>query len=414
MGISLFWQRVGVVLTGSALAQFAPLIVLPILTRSLAPSALADYFTWLAMATILSVAGTLRLEVAILQARTNHESTRLLLASLISALSLPLLVCSLFGIAVPRQYLTGIFLGDLSQIILVSAMATALATTQACNQMYARHAMFGRQAAVRVALAVLTAGAHLSAIALGAGVRGLVTAQLATQVLAASWMVFDAHRMPPGRNPHGPRLPLRAVLKAHWRFPVFSLPADIINAVSAQLPLLISGTRFSAEAVGGLGLTNRVMGAPITLLAGSILTVFREEASREFLATGSCIGAYRKTCRSLLCLSLPPFLMFALFSEELFEFVFGSGWRQAGSIASILAPMLFLKFVASPLSYTLYLMNRNLHDLIWQVALLVVTLASFFYSRDFMSSLKFYSTGYSALYILYLFMSHSAAKGRDL
>ena len=70
-----------------------------------------------------------------------------------------------------------------------------------------------------------------------------------------------------------------------------------------------------------------------------------------------------------------------------------------------------MKFVASPLSYTLYISNQQLTDLIWQIALFVMTWAVFALGSDLQASVGYYSAGYSLLYVVYLVLSYRAARG---
>jgi O-antigen/teichoic acid export membrane protein len=100
-----------------------------------------------------------------------------------------------------------------------------------------------------------------------------------------------------------------------------------------------------------------------------------------------------------------------LYSEYLFGIVFGKEWGEAGAIASILAPMFYLQFVASPLSYSLYLSGKNIEDLIWQVISAMVLLAILVLSAKPIVAIQMIAAGYSCLYILNLYMSFSASKG---
>jgi O-antigen/teichoic acid export membrane protein len=141
------------------------------------------------------------------------------------------------------------------------------------------------------------------------------------------------------------------------------------------------------------------------------LAAFKEQASREFREAGNCIGAFRQAFRSLSGLAVVPFALVWLVGEPAFAIVFGDEWAQAGRFAEILTLMFAFKFVASPLSYTLYIANRQLHDLVWQIALLAMTVAIFTFDAGLERLMVTYSAGYSILYLAYLAMSYSAARG---
>ena len=290
-------------------------------------------------------------------------------------------------------------------------MAGLLAINQTSLAAYVYNAKFARQALARVLLAVSTASAQLIAVATGFGVGGMIVGQTLATACVVIWLILDVRRslsLDLGGSSMSRYL---STIKEHWRFPVFSMPADFVSSLSAQLPLFLIGGRFGTAPVGQYALTNRVLAAPVGLLAGSILSVFKEEASRQYRDMGQCRQAYLKTFRSLALLGIVPFVTLFFISERLFVLTFGPEWAEAGRLAAMFAPMFYLKFVASPLSYTMYLANRQSHDLAWQLVLLCMTAAVFQFSSSIHLAVALYSAGYSALYIAYLAMSYRAANG---
>jgi O-antigen/teichoic acid export membrane protein len=191
------------------------------------------------------------------------------------------------------------------------------------------------------------------------------------------------------------------------------MPADFISSFASQLPMLMMGKRFGLPAAGQYALTNKVLTAPMKLLAGSILSVFKEEAARSYREKGECREIFAKTLMALALLAITPFALLFCFAEPLFVWIFGDEWREAGNYASILAPMFYVQFIASPLSYVIYLANRQILDLAWQLCLLIATYCVFYYTKEIIMTMKLYSFGYSLLYIIYLAMAYKAAKSNS-
>jgi O-antigen/teichoic acid export membrane protein len=205
----------------------------------------------------------------------------------------------------------------------------------------------------------------------------------------------------------------RRYLHTHRAFWHFSLPANLLNAAVGQLPVLIIGARHGVEAAGLFALTQRVLAAPISLLAASVLEVFKRESVRQFQNNGNCRPAYLHALRVLLLLGCGPSLLLVLASPTLFAFAFGENWRGAGELAQILAPLYFLNFIASPLSYVFFVAGRQKIELAWQVALFVMTVTVFALPIALRQSVIAYTVGYSLLYLLYLRMSYRYALDRD-
>jgi len=190
------------------------------------------------------------------------------------------------------------------------------------------------------------------------------------------------------------------------------MPADFINVISNQLPIFFIGAKFGVASVALYALTTRVLAAPISLMAGSILTVFKERASSEFRQKGECIEAYMYALRSLVTIAAVPFGIAWFLIEDVFAWLFGEDWRAAGKIAQLLVPMYFLKFISSPLSYSLYIGHWQKYDLLWQISLLTITWAAFNFSNDLMKAVQVYAIGYGGLYIVSLSMSYACSLGK--
>jgi O-antigen/teichoic acid export membrane protein len=166
------------------------------------------------------------------------------------------------------------------------------------------------------------------------------------------------------------------------------------------------------KAAGLYALTQRVVAAPVSLLAASVLEVFKRESVHEFQTLGHCSSAYRYTFKALLLLGVGPALVLLLFSPTLFSWVFGPAWREAGQLAQYLAPLCLLNFIASPLSYVFFVAGKQKVDLVWQIALFCSTLAAFVAPGTLHQNVQWYATGYSLLYLVYLHLSWQISQNR--
>ena len=260
---------------------------------------------------------------------------------------------------------------------------------------------FGKAAQAKVWGAGAIAISQVLLLLLGAGSVGLMAGQiigLACGLIAAVCLLS-----PP--RPHISLTPSdvqRRYLKKHEAFWRFSLPADLLNVVAGKLPLFVIGLKFGLLEAGLFALTQRVLAAPVSLLAASVLEVFKRQSVHEWQTFGNC----RDTFKALALLgAIPTILMFA-FAPNLFALIFGESWRQAGEYARIMSPLYFLNFIASPLSYVFYVVGKQRVDLAWQVALSIMTATVFLSPLTLKESLWCYTSGYSLLYLIYLVLSY--------
>jgi O-antigen/teichoic acid export membrane protein len=173
------------------------------------------------------------------------------------------------------------------------------------------------------------------------------------------------------------------------------------------------GIRYGAQAAGLFALTQRVLAAPISLVAASVLEVFKRQSVHDFETLGNCSSAYRYTFKTLFFLGLLPSLVLFVYSPALFAWVFGDSWGSAGELAQILAPLYFLNFIASPLSYVFFVAGKQKIELVWQIALFVMTAGVFFSPGTLQDTLLRYAIGYSGLYLIYLHMSYQCARNQQ-
>ena len=195
------------------------------------------------------------------------------------------------------------------------------------------------------------------------------------------------------------------------KFPQFSLPSGVINTAGAQLPLVIIGARFGADVAGFIALAFRTLAAPISLLGTALLDVFKRQASTSWRETGHCRGVYVQTFWVLAVASMAAATTFFWLGPDLFALVFGERWRPAGEAASILIPLFAARFVASPLSYTFFLAEKQDFELAWQIVLFMTTLTTLLALPGYDGTLIAYAAGYTMLYLVYVAMSYRFSGG---
>lgn len=196
------------------------------------------------------------------------------------------------------------------------------------------------------------------------------------------------------------------------RFPIFSLPADAVSAATALLPIVIVSARFGSEAAGLLAMAMRMVGAPMSLLSASVLDVFKRHSAQAYRARGECRPEYLHSLGLLFLVAACASVAIAVCGKPFFALMFGESWVGAGLITLLLLPRFALGFMASPLSYIVYVVGKQHLDLIWQLALLGMTLTTLLMPSSFHKTLLVYSIGYSALYVIYLWMSYQFSCGK--
>ena len=409
---SKYWRAVAGVFTGSVIAQSIPVLGALLIARLYTPDAFGLFSAWLGLVVLLSVLLTGRYEMALVIEEDGPARQRATWATLFITLAMAVLAAVATGLV--KLVFPGIL--EMYDTMLLLLWAPAALTMAGCNiwqSLAAAEGEYRKLTQMRIALAGLVTIFQVVGGIWSSSPVMLAFAQFVGGVFALGLSIYW---LPPARieNPFCKPGEMLAFLKRRQRFPLYSLPADFINTSAAYLPVLILAHRFGADVAGYLALTMRVLGAPVGLLGHAVLDVFKRHAAKAFRQRGECRVEYVKNLKVLSVSALLFTVATLLLSEWLFRVAFGETWSQAGTMAIWLLPIFALGFVASPLSYIVYIAEKQHLDLFWQIALLGMTLASLSAVSDYRSALLVYSYGYGLLYVIYLGLSYRLSLGERL
>jgi O-antigen/teichoic acid export membrane protein len=190
-------------------------------------------------------------------------------------------------------------------------------------------------------------------------------------------------------------------------FALYNAPAALLNTTAAGLPVFYLSKILKKEDVGFYGLVERSIGAPISLVSYSISQVLLEDIASRHKQELPIRGNLVKLVITLSLIGIVPFTILFFFSENIFSFIFGAAWAEAGRYASILAVAFFMRFVVSPLSMVLISTN-NLKVLVgWQTMHFFTTLGVVLFSMHAQEATRFLvalAVNDVLMYGLYLFL----------
>lgn len=395
---------------GTAVAQAIPLAILPVFTRVLTSEQLGEYFLWMSVASILASVAPLSLDQAIFLAKNDDKLRCIVRALVITTFS----ICAgsyLVFVFLELLFASSLFPGLLAETIPVAIIyACSFALSQGVISVYLYRSNFLGSSVLKVTTSGAIGLLQLVFLAMGGALMAIIAAQTIACVVITGFMMRKESFWPFGYR-FLSQSNIRT-LREHHRFVIYSTPATLVNMLATQLPLFIVSAKFGSGPVAFYALANKVLTVPAGLLAGSILAVFKDSAGTEFRETGQCTAAFKKAFKSLFVIAFPPFILLYFLAEKFFIVFFGDDWQLAGGYAKLMIPMVFLGFLASPLSYTLLLAQRQTWNLYWQIGLLVMTVSVFYLSESLEESIFLYSALYSGFYILLLQISYLAAKGK--
>ena len=343
-------------MSGTTIAQAIPVAITPVLTRIYSPAEFGLFAVYMALISIGTMLATGKLEMAVMIARKQSEAMRLVIISCcFSGIFSMLILVVIFIWEKQIATLTGQSeIGEWLYIVPISIFLFSV--YKILLHWLNRNKLYGLMSHSRV-----TQSASISILQMITGLMnkitsGLVLADFLGRIISTV-IIFKRirHTFPP---PEFSLLKNIALLRRYRKFPFFGSPAGLLNILSLQLPYLIIPVIFSSAVAGLYFLVFRVLMMPISLLGESMMEVFRNKAIESLDKHGTCKPVFIKTMRFLFIIGILPALLLISFGQELFAFIFGEEWREAGFYASILAPMAFLRLVCAPLSGVLYIREK--------------------------------------------------------
>lgn len=412
---SQFARNVITLMTGTTLAQALPIAITPILTRIYTPDEFGVFAVYIAICSILAVLVTGRYELAIIVPEHDEDAINIM------ALSIGLsFIISFFLLII--VLLAGSEIANLLRIesianwlYFIPLTTLVMGCYQSLNYWANRKSLYKRMATSRVLQTGSTSAVQLSTGFLKIGTLGLILGQFLGQLISVIFFVKSIFSQEKEQISKINKKKIYEVASRYNNFPKYLIVAHGFNTGSAQTPVLLLSSLFATSVSGLYMLTNRVLSAPITLVASAIGEVFRVQASKEYVQTGQCKAIYLQTIKKLTLLSFIPFAILFVFSEEIFSLVFGKEWAEAGKISKILMPVFFLRFISSPLSSMFMIAEAQKIDLYWQIVLFFLVVVSFLignYFSNFYIAFYLLSFSYCLMFLVNLYLSYLLASGR--
>jgi O-antigen/teichoic acid export membrane protein len=354
-----FWQSASKLLIGNSAAQLLFLAMTPILTRLYTPEDFSGLAVYIALVTIGLSLTCLKLDVAIPIAKTKTDAKNLFFMSSCSSLIIGLLLFGLALIVIPQLYYFE-FRISINNYILLAPIGIGLGGVFSAFQYWAvRHEKFLAIGGIRFFQASVCVLIQVAIALSFSNPYGLVVGHLSMPLCGlVIYLLYSKNQYVPSSLS---KLKFVSMQKTFWRFdrfPKFSILTDIATNAGLHLPIIIVATLVSPVEAGFLFLAMRVIGTPISIASVSV--------GQIYLSKLNSIEAQKKTklytrliCKNIIHFLLLPLAFVAIFSSELFAFVFGNQWQTASELILLMLPWYVFQSLASPISNLLYAQKRQ-------------------------------------------------------
>lgn len=376
---SEYFRNAATLLSGNVLAQILMVVLLPVLSRIYSPEHFGVYSAFLAVISVMVIAATGRYELAIMLQKKEEEAFKF------AALSTRMVVgvTFLFALLLLALYSSGLIAQfyDL-RVELIFFLPLGLFIHAAIKPVsYLNNFLKSYK---RMSFSKMTGSITNGLVSLVLGWTGwLFTGLIVGKILG--WLVEYLNLLLPIRKAFAQafinnRLRFSySSLKQYANFPKYSIPEGLINMGFKQIPVLAVTAYFSLEMAGQLGMANSIISLPITVLSMAFGQVFFQKASQ---LKPSDTAAMQKLVLNntgfLLAIATIPTVILMIWGPQLFVFVLGDKWFQAGKIARWIMPFYFVTLTKAPISSLVDIKNKIHRNILFEIGYLLLTCTAFF------------------------------------
>ena len=406
-------RNVLTLVSGTALAQAIPLLISPILSRIYSPTEFGVFTLFLSISQILASLANGRYELAIVLPKKEKQAVNVLLLCLIITISVSFL--SFVIIWIGYDYFSSLINEKFHSpwLFLISLSILASGTFNAFNYYHTRKSSYPL-----ISKSTISKGGTngIAQVALGGAgaINGLIVGQVLSQFLGNILFIINFVSTRMYRLFNWKEVKNQATI--HSDFPKFSVWGIFLNTFSQNFVNFFISSLYSTTTLGYYSYGFRYLSLPAGLIGNSFGQVYMQEISEARQKDGRADKEFVSTLKKLLFLSLPAFIIGFFFIEEVFVFVFGEEWREAGYYAQIMSPLILVRFIAAPLSITTNVFEKQKLSLLIHLLLFfligIVALITFYTELTVSGFLIIQTVVLSIFYLLVILMNYLISKGK--
>jgi O-antigen/teichoic acid export membrane protein len=362
---SIFFKNLKKVFGFSLIGQVIPIMITPFLTRIYDDVDFGYYSVFLSVVTIISILFSLRLDFSVFVTKTEEETNSIF--NTVLSLQIPFLLLTYVFCFI--LYLCDFVEEENNYLYFLAPITGSLmAVFNTKLQVENKHSRYNRFVLLKTLQPVMS---NLFMLIIGLFIYsnlGQVYSLVLTFIIIGSWIVYDSLK-------NYSLLNFSSTLFKHKRFIIYSLPADMLNALNnIGYPMLLAFF-FPLKLIGVYFLALKIVRLPLTVIFNSISTVYNQESS-DLIKNGDYNSLRLLTYnlqKKITIYLIPLLIIITLFSPFLFEIAFGETWRASGEMIKYFVIFIFFNGIYSPISQIGNLLHKQNILLLFNFSLIMCT-----------------------------------------
>ena len=410
-----FFKNVATLISGTTFAQAFSIVIYIFLSRIYTQEDFGVFGLYMNILNITIIFSTAKYELAILLPKSDRESVNLLGLSGIISVVVSLL---LLLIVIPFNGIISSWLGndEISRWLYFIPLSTLLVGLFTSFRNYSnREKRYKLIAGANIGQSLSNSLMKLVLGLLIAGATGLIFGVIFGQLIG--FLVFIAIQFRFNRHKAGwlKLSEMRRLGKQYILFPKYNMWQGVINNFSGAFPVFIFSSFFSTATAGIYTFGYMILYRPVSLVASAFYQVMFQRFVEKQHQEASILNEVNLFIKRTFQVLIIPFILMGFFAPQVFGFIFGSDWMEAGRYAQILLPWIFMVSLVMPLSFIPDLYKKQRVAMIIDGVKLVarlgglavgVIMESVYMGLILYSGLSTLVIGYSLIWYIHLVKSH--------
>lgn len=364
-------------LSANSISQIIAISAYPLITRLYNPADLGALSLFLSFAGIASIIASGKYESAILLEKETDSGAAVF--DLVFVINLFFCICLFILIYIFKDPIISVFKAQsISSFFLylpIYIFFTVLGYVS--TFWYNRDNKFRVSAKYCVSQSVMNTGLKIGLGGLGFSNLGLIFSTLVAQITASA-LLFINKKNRIGLFVFDPQR-LVNIAKRHYRFPTYSLPHSLINAIAGNIPIIILSAWFNMTEVGLFALGFTLGFRPVNLMSESINQVLFQRVSYNNNHGLKSYSLLKQFCLKTITIGLPLFIVLFIFIKPITMYLFSSKWIGAGEYLQYMMPWFFITIMASSLCFMPAVVGRQKTAMIIEFIYSFVRISALFF-----------------------------------
>jgi O-antigen/teichoic acid export membrane protein len=405
---STFLRDVMILISSSGISQLIPFLVLPILQKYFyTPENFGLLSLYVSVSLMLTKFSTFSYEFAIVKQKSERDALTVFSGTVrilfITVAIILISICLLYFFSSNNFYIEN--LQSYTFLIPVSVF---------CFGLYEifRYWFNWKKEFLRIGSSMIFKSTSAETVKLSLGFvkfngYGLIIGRIVGEFIACFYMLISFIKKDYSKLKLIRKSDIITLLKVNYKFPAFTLPSALKGTLLNVVLITLFAKYFSLEKAGLIGISVSYISVAFGIISQSFSQVFYKRISE--LENHQLLNVLKKNVLLLFGISIIVLVFVQIIPNSFVVRILGYKWNEFMPVLKLIIFSVSISFVSSSVSFIFIRTNRQKEMLFFDIFHLVLVSVSivlgYYYTNDFMSTLKFFVFAQMFYYSFAIFLS---------